>query len=82
MDFFIGDICTTPQNTTGVCINIHSCQPIVEILKQQKPLSKDIYDYLISLQCGFENKDPKVCCEQVNILCNHYDQHLCSSDIK
>lgn len=62
------DICTTPLNKTGVCINIHSCQPIVEILKQQKPSSKDIYDYLISLQCGFENKDPKVCCEQHSLM--------------
>ncbi|XP_050590762.1 uncharacterized protein LOC126922324 [Bombus affinis] len=62
------DICTTPQNKTGVCINIHSCQPIVEILKRQKPLSQETYDYLISLQCGFENKDPKVCCEQRSLI--------------
>ncbi|XP_015439901.1 PREDICTED: serine protease easter-like [Dufourea novaeangliae] len=58
------DRCNTPQNKSGVCVNVRSCQPVLDILVKQRPLSKEIINYLTSLQCGFEGKNPKVCCEQ------------------
>ncbi|XP_076392709.1 uncharacterized protein LOC100882895 [Megachile rotundata] len=56
--------CYTPQNKVGTCINIHQCQPLIERLTKQQPVTKELRDYLISLQCGFEGINPKVCCEQ------------------
>ncbi|XP_017890039.2 uncharacterized protein LOC108630945 [Ceratina calcarata] len=58
------DSCIIPDNKLGVCINIHNCQPVLDILRQQQPLSRETLAYLHGLQCGFEGKDPKVCCEQ------------------
>lgn len=58
------DSCTIPANKFGVCVNIHDCQPVIDILKQQQPLSRETLAFLHSLQCGFEGKNPKVCCEQ------------------
>ncbi|XP_076164421.1 melanization protease 1-like [Ptiloglossa arizonensis] len=55
--------CTTPQRKPGQCINIHNCQRVIDILQQQRPLSKETLNYLNSLQCGFEGTNPKVCCE-------------------
>lgn len=58
------DRCTTPEKKAGTCINIRECQALVDILKTQQPLSRELLDYLNSLQCGFEGTNPKVCCEQ------------------
>ncbi|XP_043255138.1 melanization protease 1-like [Colletes gigas] len=56
--------CFTPENKPGECVNIYSCRQVIKIFEQQKPLSRDVLNYLNSLQCGFEGKNPKVCCEQ------------------
>lgn len=58
------DRCTTPQNTVGTCINIRQCQPLIERLVKQQPVGIELREYLISLQCGFEGINPKVCCAQ------------------
>ncbi|XP_053998004.1 CLIP domain-containing serine protease B4-like [Hylaeus anthracinus] len=58
------DSCISPRNIPGRCINVHSCQRVINILQQQKPLSSEIVLYLKSLQCGTEGNSPKVCCEQ------------------
>ncbi|XP_078036062.1 melanization protease 1-like isoform X2 [Augochlora pura] len=55
--------CNTPENRPGLCINVRNCQRVVQLL-QQKPLTKETLNYLRSLQCDFEGKVPKVCCEQ------------------
>lgn len=58
------DRCIISRNRIGTCINIHNCQPLIETIKRQRPLSKEILEQLSSLNCGFEGYDPKVCCEQ------------------
>ena len=58
------DRCTSPRNRLGVCINIYKCDAAIEILKKQEPLSTETQNYLNSLKCGFEGRNPKVCCEQ------------------
>ena len=58
------DGCTTPRNRPGVCVIVYNCQAVIDILEKQKPLSMENLNYLNSLQCGFEGKNPKVCCEQ------------------
>nr|XP_031825640.1 transmembrane protease serine 9-like [Nomia melanderi] len=57
------DRCRTPEDRSGVCINVRSCPRVLALL-QQKPLNPDAINYIRSFQCGLENKDPKVCCEQ------------------
>ncbi|CAK9822834.1 Serine protease easter [Anthophora retusa] len=58
------DRCTTPQNKSGLCIDIHGCKPILDIFQTRRPLTKELLEYIDSLQCGFEGTIPKVCCEQ------------------
>ncbi|XP_015591055.1 melanization protease 1 isoform X2 [Cephus cinctus] len=55
--------CTTPKYKPGTCINIKECEALINILKQARPLPQDSLDLLRRSQCGFEGKDPKVCCE-------------------
>ncbi|XP_054011033.1 transmembrane protease serine 9-like [Hylaeus anthracinus] len=57
------DACITPENKSGQCITVRSCQRVIDILQQQRPLSRETLNYLNSLSCGFEGNDPKVCCE-------------------
>ncbi|KOC63286.1 Serine protease easter [Habropoda laboriosa] len=67
MDWILNTItetCVSPRNKPGVCTNIYNCKPIIEIFQTRKPLLKELQDYMSSLQCGFENTVPKVCCEQ------------------
>lgn len=54
-------LCTTPQFTSGYCVGIRSCPPLLSIL-QSRPLSAQAIDYLRRSQCGFEGTDPSVCC--------------------
>lgn len=56
--------CVTPLNKSGVCINLRNCQPLIDILRQTRPLPQESLDFLRNSQCGFEGNYPKVCCEQ------------------
>ncbi|XP_076762225.1 serine protease ea-like isoform X1 [Xylocopa sonorina] len=56
--------CIAPPNKVGVCINIYSCKPIIDIIKSRPLSMTEFHDYLRSIQCGFEGNNPKVCCEQ------------------
>lgn len=53
--------CNTPNAVAGNCITIRQCMPLLSML-QEKPLRPETVDYLIRSQCGFEGKDPRVCC--------------------
>ncbi|KAG7204079.1 hypothetical protein KM043_001930 [Ampulex compressa] len=55
--------CITPLKTSGTCINIRNCQPLVNILRRARPLSQQSLEFLRNSQCGFEGTYPKVCCE-------------------
>ncbi|XP_071450630.1 serine protease ea-like isoform X2 [Hetaerina americana] len=45
----------------GTCIGIRSCPPLLSAL-QTKPLPQPTRDFLKRSQCGFQGKDPLVCC--------------------
>ncbi|KAL2741743.1 CLIP domain-containing serine protease HP8-like [Vespula maculifrons] len=53
--------CNTPNQVAGNCITIRQCIPLLTML-QEKPLRTETVDYLTRSQCGFEGKDPRVCC--------------------
>ncbi|KAL2722332.1 CLIP domain-containing serine protease 2-like [Vespula squamosa] len=53
--------CNTPNEVAGNCIIIRQCIPLLTML-QEKPLRPETVDYLTRSQCGFEGKDPRVCC--------------------
>ncbi|XP_076657396.1 phenoloxidase-activating enzyme 1-like [Halictus rubicundus] len=59
--------CSTPENRIGVCINARNCPVVVQLLLQ-RPLTRDIQNYLRSLQCGIDGTIPKVCCAQQSPL--------------
>ncbi|KAF4521094.1 hypothetical protein B566_EDAN009049 [Ephemera danica] len=56
------DACSNaPLNSTaGFCVNIHTCPPVLEMLKE-KPLRQMTIEKLQKSQCGFEGTTPKVC---------------------
>ncbi|XP_012265988.2 uncharacterized protein LOC105691829 [Athalia rosae] len=53
--------CQTPRNAPGYCVEISQCDELVQLL-QARPLRNDAYDLLKQSHCGFQGKDPKVCC--------------------
>ena len=64
--------CITPLKKSGTCISIKECEPLVKILmdlKNKTEIAKFYRDlqFLKKSICGFVGKDPKVCCEKVNI---------------
>lgn len=62
--------CRTPSGKSGTCINLKICPTLVEILRREKPIPESSLDLLRKSHCGFEGKDPKVCCEnKVLFLC-------------
>ncbi|KAG8236448.1 hypothetical protein J437_LFUL016744 [Ladona fulva] len=56
-----GETCTTPDRVRGTCIGVKQCPPFVEALKT-KPIPQATLDFLRRSQCGFQNRDPLVCC--------------------
>ncbi|KAL7291856.1 hypothetical protein TKK_0014419 [Trichogramma kaykai] len=54
--------CLTPDSRIGSCINIYQCPALLALL-QQRPLLPASVQFLQKAQCGFEGKNPKVCCE-------------------
>ncbi|XP_076289829.1 melanization protease 1-like [Lasioglossum baleicum] len=62
------DRCSTPENRPGLCINARNCPAVVQLCKTHRPLTREIQNYLRSLQCGFEGRTPKVCCAQQPVI--------------
>lgn len=47
----------------GQCINIRQCPPLLDLLRTSYG-SPEAIQFLRDSQCGFEGRDPKVCCVQ------------------
>ncbi|KAK3909569.1 Melanization protease 1 [Frankliniella fusca] len=54
--------CTTPDSMPGTCIVIRSCPALYKLLQGPKPLPRDVVQFLQRSTCGFEGRNPKVCC--------------------
>ncbi|XP_003486660.2 venom serine protease Bi-VSP-like [Bombus impatiens] len=54
-----GEECTTPNNQTGNCLNIKTCNPLQEILQTQGHTATD---FLRQSLCRYEGHAPIVCC--------------------
>ncbi|KAG8283303.1 serine-type endopeptidase activity protein [Homalodisca vitripennis] len=52
-----GSDCQTPRESPGRCVNIRKCNELLDLL-----VKREQTEYLKSSLCGFENRDPKVCC--------------------
>ncbi|NP_001155077.1 serine protease 16 precursor [Nasonia vitripennis] len=55
--------CRNPNNEIGECINLKQCPPLIAILTAQ-PRDPAGIQFLQRSQCGFEGRDPMVCCVQ------------------
>ncbi|CAL1684473.1 unnamed protein product [Lasius platythorax] len=53
--------CQNPQGQPGICINIRNCQVLLNLL-QSNPQNPEVGNFLRSSVCGFEGRDPQVCC--------------------
>ncbi|KAJ4436616.1 hypothetical protein ANN_16747, partial [Periplaneta americana] len=53
--------CVGPTGQKGSCVVIQECQSLLSLLKQ-KPVRPETADFLRRSQCGFEGRNPKVCC--------------------
>nr|UUL48243.1 venom serine protease 2 [Microplitis pallidipes] len=62
--------CINPINLPGQCINIRSCSPLLELLRSY---GTSVSDFLRNSLCGFDGRDPKVCCpiSESNSNVNH-----------
>lgn len=56
-----GESCATPINLPGICINFKACQPLLNILQKQG-LTQALTTYLRKSACGYNGRDPLVCC--------------------
>lgn len=61
--------CTLPNGGFGQCIGLRQCQPLLRVL-QTTPLTDDVSNFLKQSQCGFDGKDPRVCCPIQNRISN------------
>ncbi|XP_050544565.1 venom protease-like isoform X2 [Daktulosphaira vitifoliae] len=50
----------TPTKEAGECINIKRCPSLIHLLREKNNTS--VITFLRNSTCGYENKDPKVCC--------------------
>ncbi|CAH1710302.1 venom protease [Aphis gossypii] len=64
--------CFTPNDLNGSCINIKSCPPLRTLLETQRTNST-VVTFLRNSMCGYEGKDPKVCCPLDNEPSNNPD---------
>ncbi|XP_020292830.1 venom protease-like [Pseudomyrmex gracilis] len=53
--------CENPEGLIGTCINIKTCPVLLNLLKSNAQ-DPSVRNFLRSSLCGFEGKDPKVCC--------------------
>ena len=54
-----GQSCTTPNSEGGVCLNINSCQPLLNLLQRDGLAAGD---YLRRSLCSYQGSNPIVCC--------------------
>ena len=54
-----GQSCTTPNSEGGVCLNIRSCQPLLNLLQRDGLAAGD---YLRRSLCSYQDGNPIVCC--------------------
>ncbi|XP_064212035.1 uncharacterized protein LOC661559 [Tribolium castaneum] len=61
--------CRTPDGGTGTCISIYSCKNVMDVLdKVPQPIPQRITNLLKSYHCGFDGRNPKVCCPSKPIV--------------
>lgn len=60
-----GDTCNTPRGERGTCLPIRECPSLVDMLRTGAQNS-DVTNYLRQNICGYEGRDPIVCCPQTN----------------
>ncbi|KAJ9599076.1 hypothetical protein L9F63_010443 [Diploptera punctata] len=53
--------CVNPRGQEGTCINIKQCAELIEMLRNQRN-EPGVADFLRASACGFDGRDPKVCC--------------------
>ncbi|XP_076667402.1 phenoloxidase-activating factor 1-like isoform X1 [Andrena cerasifolii] len=61
--------CITHNSELGMCIGIRSCPPLLNLVQTQF-FDPATADFLRRSQCGFEGRDPRVCCPIQNPLIN------------
>ena len=59
--FLTENSCKNPRGQEGSCINIKQCAELIEMLRSQRQ-QPGVADFLRASACGFEGRDPKVCC--------------------
>lgn len=50
------------NNIQGYCIQLRQCPALLQLISR-KPIRPQDTDYLRRSHCGFEGKEPKVCCD-------------------
>ncbi|XP_072402182.1 venom protease-like [Diabrotica undecimpunctata] len=58
-----GSSCYTSRKEFGSCINLKTCNYMIQLLINHKQ-DPEILNYLRSSTCGFVGKDPLICCPQ------------------
>lgn len=54
------ELCQNPQGRSGVCVNIKNCQELLKLLSNSQ--DSTVRNFLRASVCGFEGRDPQVCC--------------------
>lgn len=54
-------LCQNPQGQPGTCINIRNCAVLLNLL-QTESQNPQVVNFLRSSVCGFEGRNPRVCC--------------------
>lgn len=54
-----GDNCRTPDDRSGVCLNIRNCEPLLNLLRTVRT-DAGAYSYLRESLCGYDGADPVV----------------------
>ncbi|KAJ8979419.1 hypothetical protein NQ317_002199 [Molorchus minor] len=54
--------CSTPDGKSGQCIPILECQPIIDYVNAEKPLTPSVRTKLARYTCGVQDGVTKVCC--------------------
>ncbi|XP_013147326.1 PREDICTED: venom serine protease Bi-VSP-like isoform X2 [Papilio polytes] len=60
------ETCQTPQGDEGSCVNLYQCEPYLKLLKDAHR-TVEATQLLRKAHCGFEGKNPKVCCSRPGI---------------
>lgn len=66
-NIFFLESCVNPIGQNGACLNIRKCEPLMQLLRTH---GNSVGEFLRGSVCGFENRDPKVCCPGIT---NDYD---------